>query len=121
MKIHMLRLLCLLFAVSCSDSKQTIETTDAPMAADREIGDGLPQDDPTLITGHLFGPAYPWHELPQVCDERRNPTRASSRRLWRHARHGRRHLPHQSEARCARDARQSRPSHLGGGIHLGGD
>ena len=50
MKFHMVRLLCLLFAVSCSDSKQTIETTDAPMAADREIGDGLPQDDPTLIT-----------------------------------------------------------------------
>ena len=64
MKFHMLRLLCLLFAVSCSASKQTIETTDASMAMDREIGDGLPQDDSTLITAtflalHIRGMSCP--------------------------------------------------------------
>ena len=64
MKIHMIRMLCLLFAVSCSDSKQTIEATGAHMAADREIGDGLPQDDSTLITAtslalHIRGMSCP--------------------------------------------------------------
>ena len=64
MKIHILSLPCLLFAVSCSDSKQTIETTDAPMAVDREIGDGLAQDDPTLIKAtslvlHIRGMSCP--------------------------------------------------------------
>jgi copper chaperone CopZ len=64
MMIHILRLLCLLFAVSCSASKQTIKTTDAPMAAAREIGDGLPQDDPSLITAtslalHIRGMSCP--------------------------------------------------------------
>ncbi len=64
MMIHMLSLLCLLFAVSCSASKQTIETADAPMAAAREIGDGLPQDDPSLITAtslalHIRGMSCP--------------------------------------------------------------
>ncbi|RPG10355.1 MAG: hypothetical protein CBB84_001545 [Phycisphaera sp. TMED24] len=62
--IHMLRLLCLLFAVSCSASKQTIETAGAHMAAAREIGDGLPQDDPSLITAtslalHIRGMSCP--------------------------------------------------------------
>ena len=64
MKIHILSLPCLLFAVSCSDSKQTIETTDAPMAVDLEIGDGLAQDDPTLIKAtslalHIRGMSCP--------------------------------------------------------------
>ena len=64
MMIHMLRLLCLLFAVSCSASKQTIETAYAPMAAAREIGNGLPQDDPSLITAtslalHIRGMSCP--------------------------------------------------------------
>jgi copper chaperone CopZ len=64
MMIHMLSLLCLLFAVSCSASKQTIETAGAPMAAAREIGDGLPQDDPSLITAtslalHIRGMSCP--------------------------------------------------------------
>lgn len=62
--IHMLCLLCLLFAVSCSASKQTIETADAHGAAAREIGDGLPQDDPSLITAtslalHIRGMSCP--------------------------------------------------------------
>lgn len=62
--IHMFRLLCLLFAVSCSASKQTIETADAHGAAAREIGDGLPQDDPSLITAtslalHIRGMSCP--------------------------------------------------------------
>ncbi|OUW02099.1 MAG: hypothetical protein CBD11_07005 [Phycisphaera sp. TMED151] len=64
MMIHMLSLLCLLFAVSCSASKQTIETADAHGAAAREIGDGLPQDDPSLITAtslalHIRGMSCP--------------------------------------------------------------
>ena len=43
MMIHMLSLLCLLFAVSCSASKQTIETADAPMAAAVKSATGSPK------------------------------------------------------------------------------
>ena len=121
MKIHLPSLLCLLLSVSCSDSKQTIETADATMAVDREIGDGLPQDDPTLITAtslalHIRGMSCPKCVTNAEIQLERLPGVSG-----RDARHGRRNLSNQSEARCTRDAGQSRPSHLGGGIHLGGD
>ena len=59
-----LPLLIFCLATSCTDSKQAIETTDAPMAVDREIGDGLAQDDPTLIKAtslalHIRGMSCP--------------------------------------------------------------
>ena len=61
-QIFLLLALCL--TASCSNSNQTIETTDTPMPVDREIGDGLPQDDPTLITAtslalHIRGMSCP--------------------------------------------------------------
>lgn len=64
MKKQMFLLLGLCLTASCSNSNQTIETTDASMPMDREIGDGLPQDDPTLITAtalalHIRGMSCP--------------------------------------------------------------
>ena len=61
-QIFLLLALCL--TASCSNSNQTIETTDSPMPVDRDIGDGLPQDDPTLITAtslalHIRGMSCP--------------------------------------------------------------
>ena len=90
------------------------------MAADREIGDGLPQDDPTLITAtslalHIRGMSCPkcvtnaeiqLERLPGVSGAMLDMGGGTFRIKVN---------------RCARDARQSRPSHLGGGIHLGGD
>ena len=64
MKIHLPSLLCLLLSVSCSDSKQALESAEATLPVDREIGDGLPQDDPTLVTAtslalHIRGMSCP--------------------------------------------------------------
>lgn len=64
MRKQIFLLLALCLTASCSNSNQTIETTDAPMPVDREIGDGLPQDDPTLITAtslalHIRGMSCP--------------------------------------------------------------
>ncbi len=64
MKKQTFLLLFFCLAASCTGSKQSIEATDAPMPADREIGDGLSQDDPTLITAtslalHIRGMSCP--------------------------------------------------------------
>ena len=64
MRKQIFLLLALCLTASCSNSNQTIETTDTPMPVDREIGDGLPQDDPTLITAtslalHIRGMSCP--------------------------------------------------------------
>ena len=65
MKIHLPSLLCLLLSVSCSDSKQALESAEATLPpVDREIVDGLPQDDPTLVTAtslalHIRGMSCP--------------------------------------------------------------
>ena len=59
-----LPLLIFCLGVSCTDSKQAVESAEATLPVDREIGDGLSQDDPTLITAtslalHIRGMSCP--------------------------------------------------------------
>ena len=121
MKIHILSLPCLLFAVSCSDSKQTIETTDALHGGGSRDRRRTAQDDSTLIKAtslalHIRGMSCPkcvtnaeiqLERLPGVSGAMLDMGGGTFRI--------------KSETGRSSNPRQLGPSHLGGWIHLGGD